>query len=96
MRAEERRNPSFGLKFGYIDVEVEAVDPLDLQGDPVSKDLGDALRYTHGRLRLTRSLGTTSRSRGPKTDRGYLGQRSTGAFFATKSRDAEYVYTSSV
>jgi hypothetical protein len=96
MRTEECRHSAFGLKIRYVDVEVEAVNPLDLQGDPVSKDLGDALRYTHSRLRLTRSLGTTSRLAAQKTGRDYLGQRSTGAICSTKYRDAEYVYTSSV
>jgi hypothetical protein len=45
MDAEELCHATFGLKSGYIDVEVETVDPLDLQGDPVAENIGDALRY---------------------------------------------------
>ena len=72
MGTEEGCHPSFRLKVRYVDVEIEAVNPLDLQGDPVTKDLSDTLRYTHRRLRLTRSLGTISRSRlkdGPSLSR---------------------------
>ena len=45
MDTKEMDHATFGLESGYIDVEVEAVDPLDLQGDPVAENVGDALRY---------------------------------------------------
>ena len=61
METEERCHSRFGLETGDVDVEVQTVDPLHLQGNPVAKDLRDATRYTHLWLRLTRSLGTISR-----------------------------------
>src|SRR5436853_2166222 len=85
MKAEERAHPRFALQPGNVDVEVEAVDSLHLQGDPVAKDLCDATRYTHLRLRLTRSLGTICRLPAQTTDRAPRISilRSTGASLTT-------------
>src|SRR4051794_34363562 len=85
MKAEERGHPRFALEPGNVDIQVEPVDPLNLQGDPVAKNLRDATRYTHLWLRLTRSLGTNCRLPAQTTDRAPRISilRSTGASLTT-------------
>jgi hypothetical protein len=60
MEAQERSNATLALQLRLIDVEVHAVDAFDLEGDMLADDIGNGVRYTHGWLRSTKVLRTTT------------------------------------
>src|SRR5579871_2154041 len=64
MGAEEGSDLTFALEPGLVDVEVHAVDALDLQGNMLAQDFGNGAWYTHGWLRSSWSFGTHQPLRG--------------------------------
>jgi hypothetical protein len=54
--AEEADHAEFTLELRPIDVEVHAVDALDLQSNVVADDFGYSAYYSHGWLRSSRSI----------------------------------------
>jgi hypothetical protein len=51
VEAEKLSHPLLGLQAGHVDIEVHAVDALQLKGDVIFEDLGDGAWYSHSGLR---------------------------------------------
>ena len=52
VKTEETRYPRLALQSRHVDIQIHPVDPLKLQGDVLTQNLGNAAWYAHSRLRL--------------------------------------------
>ena len=77
---EERRHPGTGLQSGLVEVQIQAVDPLDIQRDFLFEQLTDGLSYHDCRPRLTFWLCATPPPCAA-TNGSIAFRRSTGASF---------------
>src|SRR5262249_23598689 len=64
MIAEKASGLFLRLQFRLIDVEVHAIDTFHFQGHVAPDDIGNATGYTHGWLRSTKVVTTTTASSG--------------------------------